>query len=96
MSDPFTPFDRQCMARALQLARRGWYSARPNPRVGCVIARDGRVVGEGYHLRAGEPHAEVNALAAAGSLARGASAYVTLEPCNHQGRTAPCSRAQGP
>ena len=93
MSDPFTPFDRQCMARALQLARRGWYSARPNPRVGCVIARDGRVVGEGYHLRAGEPHAEGNALAAAGSLARGASAYVTLEPCNHQGRTGPCSRA---
>jgi diaminohydroxyphosphoribosylaminopyrimidine deaminase/5-amino-6-(5-phosphoribosylamino)uracil reductase len=91
--DPFAPFDRQCMARALQLARLGWYSARPNPRVGCVIARDGRVVGEGYHHRAGEPHAEVNALAAAGPRARGATAYVTLEPCNHQGRTGPCSRA---
>src|SRR5690554_5182799 len=81
------------MAMALGLARRGWYTARPNPRVGCVIARDGRVVAEGYHHRAGEPHAEINALAAAGASARGATAYVTLEPCNHQGRTGPCSQA---
>ncbi len=81
------------MARALQLARNGWYTARPNPRVGCVIVRAGQVVGEGWHSRAGEAHAEVNALSAAGDKARGATAYVTLEPCNHQGRTGPCSRA---
>lgn len=92
MSD-FTTFDRSCMARALQLARNGWYTARPNPRVGCVIASAGTVVGEGYHHRAGEPHAEVNALKGAGEKARGATAYVTLEPCNHQGRTGPCSQA---
>jgi diaminohydroxyphosphoribosylaminopyrimidine deaminase/5-amino-6-(5-phosphoribosylamino)uracil reductase len=89
----FTAFDTACMARALQLARRGWYSARPNPRVGCVIAKNGQVVGEGFHRRAGEAHAEVNALQAAGSQARGGTAYVTLEPCNHQGRTGPCSQA---
>jgi len=81
------------MARAARLARRGWYSTRPNPRVGCVIARDGEVIGEGWHRRAGEPHAEVLALRAAGARARGATAYVTLEPCNHQGRTPPCSQA---
>ena len=89
----FSPFDSACMARALQLARQGWYSAHPNPRVGCVIARDGKVVGEGFHARAGEPHAEINALRAARDRARGATAYVTLEPCNHQGRTGPCSEA---
>ncbi|MFZ5654921.1 MAG: bifunctional diaminohydroxyphosphoribosylaminopyrimidine deaminase/5-amino-6-(5-phosphoribosylamino)uracil reductase RibD [Pseudomonadota bacterium] len=81
------------MARAARLARRGWYSARPNPRVGCVLVRDGEVVGEGWHRRAGEPHAEVLALRAAGARARGATACVTLEPCDHQGRTPPCSRA---
>ncbi len=81
------------MARALQLARNGWYTARPNPRVGCVIVRAEQVVGEGWHSRAGEAHAEVNALSAAGDRARGATVYVTLEPCNHQGRTGPCSRA---
>lgn len=81
------------MARALQLARNGWYTARPNPRVGCVIVRADQVVGEGWHSRAGEAHAEINALSAAGDMARGATAYVTLEPCNHQGRTGPCSRA---
>ncbi|KJS07702.1 MAG: hypothetical protein VR73_08295, partial [Gammaproteobacteria bacterium BRH_c0] len=81
------------MARAMQLARQGWYTARPNPRVGCVIAVGGDVVGEGYHHRAGEPHAEVNALRDAGDRARGAIAYVTLEPCNHQGRTGPCAQA---
>jgi len=93
VSPVFSTFDRHCMAMALGLARRGWYTARPNPRVGCVIARDGRVVAEGYHHRAGEPHAEINALAVAGASARGATAYVTLEPCNHQGRTGPCSQA---
>lgn len=89
----FSAFDRECMARALQLARNGWYSAHPNPRVGCVIARDGAIVAEGFHRRAGEAHAEINALRAAGDLARGGTAFVTLEPCNHQGRTGPCSRA---
>ncbi len=81
------------MARALELARRGLYTTTPNPRVGCVIARDGAVAGEGWHERAGGPHAEVAALAAAGARARGATAYVTLEPCSHHGRTAPCADA---
>ncbi len=79
------------MARAIQLAARGRYTTQPNPRVGCVLVRDGRVVGEGSHRRAGEPHAERNALAAAGELARGSTAYVSLEPCCHQGRTPPCT-----
>jgi diaminohydroxyphosphoribosylaminopyrimidine deaminase/5-amino-6-(5-phosphoribosylamino)uracil reductase len=81
------------MARALQLAKRGLYSTDPNPRVGCVIVRDGQVVGEGWHVRAGEAHAEVHALGAAGQQARGATAYVSLEPCCHHGRTPPCSEA---
>ena len=81
------------MARAARLARLGWYSARPNPRVGCVIVHGGQVVGEGWHRRPGEPHAEVLALRAAGAMARGATVYVTLEPCNHQGRTPPCTQA---
>ncbi|HUO81479.1 MAG TPA: bifunctional diaminohydroxyphosphoribosylaminopyrimidine deaminase/5-amino-6-(5-phosphoribosylamino)uracil reductase RibD [Gammaproteobacteria bacterium] len=81
------------MARAFELARRGLYGADPNPAVGCVLAHGGEVVGEGWHARAGEPHAEVHALAAAGARARGATAYVTLEPCNHQGRTPPCAAA---
>lgn len=81
------------MARAIQLAWRGRYSTHPNPRVGCVITRDGEVVGEGWHERAGEPHAEVNALKSAGSKAHGATAYVTLEPCSHYGRTPPCADA---
>jgi len=79
------------MARAIQLAKRGLYTTHPNPRVGCVLVRDGEVVGEGYHRKAGEPHAERNALAAAGDRARGATAYVTLEPCCHHGRTPPCT-----
>jgi diaminohydroxyphosphoribosylaminopyrimidine deaminase/5-amino-6-(5-phosphoribosylamino)uracil reductase len=81
------------MARAIQLARRGLYTTDPNPRVGCVLVRDGAVVGEGFHRRAGEPHAERNAIDAAGELARGATAYVTLEPCCHHGRTPPCTDA---
>ncbi len=89
----FTREDRGWMARALQLARKGLYSTMPNPRVGCVLVCGGRIVGEGWHVRAGEGHAEVNALAMAGSDARGATAYVTLEPCSHQGRTPPCAQA---
>ena len=81
------------MARALELAERGLYTTSPNPRVGCVIVRDGAIVGEGWHERAGGPHAEVSALEAAGERARGASAYVTLEPCVHHGRTGPCTEA---
>jgi diaminohydroxyphosphoribosylaminopyrimidine deaminase / 5-amino-6-(5-phosphoribosylamino)uracil reductase len=81
------------MARALELAARGLYTTDPNPRVGCVIVRDGRVIGEGWHVRAGEPHAEVLALRAAGPHARGATVYVTLEPCSHTGRTPPCANA---
>lgn len=81
------------MARALQLAERGLYTTTPNPRVGCVIVKDGRVVGEGWHEKAGAPHAEVHALRAAGAAARGATVYVTLEPCSHHGRTPPCANA---
>jgi diaminohydroxyphosphoribosylaminopyrimidine deaminase/5-amino-6-(5-phosphoribosylamino)uracil reductase len=81
------------MARALELARRGLWTTDPNPRVGCVIAGGARVLGEGWHERAGGPHAEVVALAAAGAAARGATAYVTLEPCSHRGRTPPCADA---
>lgn len=88
-----TAQDCDFMARALRLAERGLYSTDPNPRVGCVLVRDGRVVGEGWHRRAGEPHAERLALAEAGEAARGATAYVTLEPCCHQGRTPPCADA---
>jgi diaminohydroxyphosphoribosylaminopyrimidine deaminase/5-amino-6-(5-phosphoribosylamino)uracil reductase len=88
--------DRDMMTRALALAERGLFTTTPNPRVGCVIARDGLVLGEGWHERAGEAHAEVRALEDArtrGNDVRGATAYVTLEPCNHQGRTLPCSEA---
>lgn len=85
--------DVRYMRRALELAARALYSTDPNPRVGCVLVRDGLVVGEGWHQRAGEPHAEVHALRAAGESARGATAYVTLEPCSHHGRTPPCADA---
>ncbi len=85
--------DERHMARALQLAERGLYTTDPNPRVGCVIAHGDEVVGEGFHARAGEAHAEAIALAAAGERARGATAYITLEPCCHHGRTPPCTDA---
>ena len=86
----FSPFDEAAMRRALELAARGLNSTHPNPRVGAVLARDQEIVGEGWHERAGEPHAEPIAIRAAGERARGATAYVTLEPCNHHGRTPPC------
>ena len=85
--------DYRWMSRAIELAERGLFTTTPNPRVGCVIVRDGCVVGEGWHARAGEPHAEVHALAMASDAARGATAYVTLEPCAHHGRTPPCAEA---
>jgi diaminohydroxyphosphoribosylaminopyrimidine deaminase/5-amino-6-(5-phosphoribosylamino)uracil reductase len=85
--------DLRFMARALELAERGLCTTTPNPRVGCVIAKDGLVVGEGWHERAGSSHAEVNALAMAAQNANGATAYVTLEPCAHFGRTPPCAQA---
>jgi len=86
----FSAFDEAAMRRALELAERGLYSTHPNPRVGAVLARDEEIVGEGWHERAGEPHAEPIAIRAAGERARGATAYVTLEPCCHHGRTPPC------
>ena len=85
--------DREFMARALALAERGLYTATPNPRVGCVIVKDGAIVGAGWHEAAGRPHAEINALLEAGAVAQGATMYVTLEPCSHQGRTPPCADA---
>ncbi len=90
---PFSATDHAHMARALRLAERGLYTTQPNPRVGCVIAHAESIVGEGWHERAGEPHAEVFALREAGVRARGATAYVTLEPCSHFGRTPPCADA---
>src|SRR6185312_3625386 len=89
----FSAADHAHMARALRLAEAGLYTTQPNPRVGCVIAHGEDVVGEGFHARAGEPHAEVFAMRAAGERARGATAYVTLEPCAHFGRTPPCADA---
>jgi diaminohydroxyphosphoribosylaminopyrimidine deaminase/5-amino-6-(5-phosphoribosylamino)uracil reductase len=89
----FSAVDHAHMARALRLAERGLYTTQPNPRVGCVIAQGADVIGEGWHARAGEPHAEVFALRAAGERAHGATAYVTLEPCAHFGKTPPCADA---
>lgn len=89
----FTAHDHQFMAQALRLAERGLYTVTPNPRVGCVIVRDDKLVGSGWHEQAGQPHAEIHALHNAGEAARGATAYVTLEPCSHHGRTPPCADA---
>lgn len=89
----FSAADHAAMARALALAANGLETTSPNPRVGCVLTKEGRVVGEGWHRRAGEPHAEIHALRQAGSAALGATAYVTLEPCSHFGRTPPCADA---
>ena len=89
----FSAADSRWMARALQLAQRGLPTTAPNPRVGCVLVKDGKNIGEGWHVRAGEPHAEVHALRAAGAAAQDATAYVTLEPCSHHGRTPPCAEA---
>lgn len=86
----FDAFDHQCMTRALELARKGLNTTHPNPRVGCIISRNGQVVGSGWHRQAGGAHAEINALQEAGDRAAGATAYVTLEPCSHTGRTPPC------
>lgn len=93
MSTPFSLPDRQFMQTALDLAWQGRFSTSPNPRVGCVIVQGQQIVGQGFHVRAGEAHAEVHALNQAGAAARGATAYVTLEPCAHHGRTPPCAEA---
>lgn len=87
----FTPQDHQFMAHAIKLATKGLCTTSPNPRVGCVLVKDGEIVGEGFHFKAGLGHAEVNAIDQAGELAKGATAYVTLEPCSHVGRTPPCA-----
>src|SRR5690554_5523171 len=93
MSAAPTEADRAHMRRALILAERGWGRVAPNPLVGCVLVREGEVVGEGWHAEYGRGHAEVTALLAAGDRARGATAYVTLEPCAHHGKTPPCTGA---
>lgn len=93
MSGGFTAFDERAMRRALALAARGLETTDPNPRVGCVIAHDEEIIGEGWHVRAGEAHAEIVALRQAGERAAGATAFVTLEPCCHHGRTPPCTEA---
>ena len=89
----FSALDHEYMARALKLAGKGRYTAHPNPRVGCVLVLDGRIVGEGWHRTTGEAHAEINALRDAGGDASGSTAYVTLEPCSHRGKTPPCTAA---
>ena len=92
MNEPFSPQDVAFMQLALDLAKQGEFTTTPNPSVGCVLVNDGKVVGKGFHAKAGEPHAEVMALREAGENARGATAYVTLEPCSHFGRTPPCAK----
>ena len=90
---PLPAFDQAMMRRALELAEKGLYTTTPNPRVGCVVTRNEKVIGEGWHETAGGPHAEVVALQKAGAEAAGATVYVNLEPCNHHGRTPPCVEA---
>ena len=92
MNEPFSPQDVAFMQLALDLAKQGEFTTTPNPSVGCVLVKDGKVVGKGFHAKAGEPHAEVMALRETGENARGATAYVTLEPCSHFGRTPPCAK----
>ena len=92
MNEPFSPQDVAFMQLALDLAKQGEFTTTPKPSVGCVLVKDGEVVGKGFHAKAGEPHAEVMALREAGENARGATAYVTLEPCSHFGRTPPCAK----
>ena len=87
----FTAQDEMYMARAIELAKKGRFTTTPNPNVGCVLVKDNHIIGEGFHQLAGQGHAEVNALAVAGENAIGATAYVTLEPCSHYGRTPPCA-----
>lgn len=87
----FTPEDHAYMARAIELAKKGRYTTTPNPNVGCVLVKNDEIVGEGFHVKAGQGHAEVNAILMAGEKTKGATAYVTLEPCSHFGRTPPCA-----
>jgi len=87
----FTAQDEMYMARAIELAKKGRFTTTPNPNVGCVLVKDNHIIGEGFHQLAGQGHAEVNALAVAGENAKGATAYVTLKPCSHYGRTPPCA-----
>jgi len=93
MISPCQTDDHQYMARALRLAERGFYTTAPNPRVGCVLVKTGQIIAEGWHALAGEAHAEIHALEQAGQAAQGATAYVTLEPCSHTGKTGPCAQA---
>lgn len=93
MTTEFSELDSAFMSEAIRLAWKGLYSTDPNPRVGCVLVKDDEVIGRGFHVRAGEEHAEVNALREAGDRAQGSTAYVTLEPCSHYGKTPPCSEA---
>jgi len=87
----FSEDDKRYMARAIELAKKGRFTTTPNPNVGCVLVKNNKIIGEGFHQLAGQGHAEVNALAMAGENAKGATAYVTLEPCSHYGRTPPCA-----
>lgn len=89
----FSPDDHRYMAQALRLAEQGLYTTSPNPRVGCIVVHKGKVIGQSWHERTGQPHAEINALNIAGNKARGATVYVTLEPCSHHGNTGPCTEA---
>jgi diaminohydroxyphosphoribosylaminopyrimidine deaminase/5-amino-6-(5-phosphoribosylamino)uracil reductase len=93
MNTKLTPQDREHLTRAIELGRRGWGKVHPNPMVGCVLVREGEVVGEGWHREYGGPHAEVHAVAQAGDRSHGSTAYLSLEPCNHHGKTPPCSTA---